>query len=248
MNPLEIDNLHFAYPAARRGEAPHAVLTGITFSIGESESVGLVGANGAGKSTLLKLICGLLEPLQGRIYVSGMEVRKDTLTQIRRELGYVFQDADNQLFTSTVRDDVAFAPRNYGYSREETDEAVDRALRAVRLEGLEDRPIYRLSGGEKKLASIATVLSVQNRLLLLDEPSIALDPRNRRNLIDVVNSLSCAKLIDSHDLDFIYDTCPRTILLLEGKIACMGETHDILRDKSLLEAGGLELPLSFSRV
>ena len=101
---------------------------------------------------------------------------------------------------------------------------------------------------EKKLASIATVLSVQNRLLLLDEPSIALDPRNRRNLIDVVNSLSCAKLIASHDLDFIYDTCPRTILLLEGKIACMGETHDILRDKSLLEAGGLELPLSFSRV
>ena len=247
MKPLEIENLHFAYPAARRGEATHEVLSGITFSIGESESVGLVGANGAGKSTLLKLICGLLKPLQGSIYISGTEVRKDTLAQIRRELGYVFQDADNQLFTSTVRDDVAFAPRNYGYSREETEEAVGRALRAVRMEGLEDRPIYRLSGGEKKLASIATVLSVQNRLLLLDEPSIALDPRNRRNLIDVINSLSCAKLIASHDLDFIYDTCPRTILLSEGKIACMGETRDILRDRSLLEAVGLELPLSFSR-
>jgi cobalt/nickel transport system ATP-binding protein len=247
MKPLEIENLHFAYPATRRDEAAHDVLTGISFSIGESESVGLVGANGAGKSTLLKLICGLLEPVKGSIHVSGTEVRKDTLAQIRRELGYVFQDADNQLFTSTVRDDVAFAPRNYGYSREETEEAVDRALRAVRLEGLEDRPIYRLSGGEKKLASIATVLSVQNRLLLLDEPSIALDPRNRRNLIDVINSLSCAKLIASHDLDFIYDTCPKTILLSEGRIACMGETRDILRDRSLLEAGGLELPLSFSR-
>ena len=180
--------------------------------------------------------------------MAGVPVRKDTLKQVRRDLGYVFQDADNQLFTSTVYDDVAFAPRNYGLSASETQEAVERALKAVRIEALKDRPVYRLSGGEKKLASIATVLSTSSRLLLMDEPSVALDPRNRRNLIDIVNSLPCAKIIASHDLDFIYDTCPRTILLSEGRVVFDGDTASVLRDRTLLEAHGLELPLSFSRM
>ena len=241
MNILEINNLDFSY-----GISP--VLSGISFSIGEGESVGLVGANGAGKSTLLKLVCGLLRPSEGSISVAGVPVRKDTLKQVRRDLGYVFQDADNQLFTSTVYDDVAFGPRNYGLSASETQEAVERALKAVRIEALKDRPVYRLSGGEKKLASIATVLSTSSRLLLMDEPSVALDPRNRRNLIDIVNSLPCAKIIASHDLDFIYDTCPRTILLSEGRVVFDGDTASVLRDRTLLEAHGLELPLSFSRM
>lgn len=245
MNLLETDNLHFSYGGGRDSLS---VLSGISFRIGEGESVGLVGANGAGKSTLLKLVCGLLRPSEGSISVAGIPVRKDTLSQVRKELGYVFQDADNQLFTSTVYDDVAFAPRNYGLSPSETAEAVERALKAVRIEDLRDRAVFRLSGGEKKLASIATVLSISSRLLLMDEPSVALDPRNRRNLIDIVNSLPCAKLIASHDLDFIYDTCPRTIFLSEGRVIFDGDTAKVLRDRSLLEAHGLELPLSFSRM
>lgn len=244
---LEVDDLRFSYAGARKGIPPVKVLDGISFSIADGESVGLVGANGTGKSTLLKLVCGLLEPSGGRIALSGMTVERSTLPAIRRALGYVFQDSDSQLFTSSVYDDVAFAPRNYGYSPAETEAAVEKALKAVHMEGLRDRAVYRLSGGEKKLASIATVLSTDCSLMLMDEPSVSLDPRNRRVLIDVVNSLPCAKLIASHDLDFIYDTCPRTILISEGKVAAAGETVSLLRDKSLLEAHGLELPLSFSR-
>lgn len=247
MNILEIDRLGFSYGSGRKGDPLRPVLSGVSFSMEEGESVGLVGANGAGKSTLLKLICGLLEPSEGNVSVSGVKVQKDTLGTIRKELGYVFQDADNQLFTSSVYDDVAFAPRNYGFSPSETEEAVDRALKAVHLEGLKDRPVYRLSGGEKKLASIATVLSVESRLILMDEPTVALDPRNRRTLIGIVNSLRCAKLIASHDLDFIYDTCRRTLLLSGGKAVFVGDTEKVLSDRALLEGHGLELPLSFSR-
>ena len=247
MNILEIEDLRFAYAPLRKGEAQHEVLSGISFSIGEGESVGLIGANGEGKSTLLKLICGLLEPDGGQIRVCGTAVNRKNLREIRRNLGFVFQDSDSQLFCNTVYDDVAFAPRNYGFTPQEIEESVDRALAAVHLEALRDRPVYRLSGGEKKLASIATVLAVSSRLLLLDEPSVGLDPRNRRHLTEVVNALPCAKLIASHDLDFIYDTCPTTILLHDGRIPIIGKTDTILRDKALLEANALELPLSFSR-
>lgn len=245
MNILEIESLRYAYPGGRRGEPAHTALTDVSFCIEEGENVGVVGANGAGKSTLLKLICGLLEPAGGRVSVAGMEVRKDTLSQIRKELGYVFPDSDNQLFASTVYDDVAFAPRNYGYTPEQTREAVEKALAAVHIAHLKDRAVFRLSGGEKKLASIATVLSTGSRLLLLDEPTVALDPRNRRGLMEVVRSLPCAKLIASHDLDFIYDTCPRTIVLSKGRAVYAGNTRDVLRDQAFLEANGLELPLSF---
>ena len=247
MNILEIENLRFAYPGIRKGDTAHEVLSGISFTVEAGESIGLIGANGEGKSTLLKLICGLLEADSGTIRVCGAELSKDSLRAIRREIGFVFQDSDSQLFCNTVYDDVAFAPRNYGFSPQETEESVDQALTAVHLAHLKNRPVYRLSGGEKKLASIATVLSVRSKLLLLDEPSIALDPRNRHHLIDVVNTLSCAKLIASHVLDFIYDTCPRTLLLSQGTIPFIGDTRQILRDKNTLEAHSLELPLSFSR-
>lgn len=245
MNILEIESLNFTYPAARREETPRPAVVDVSFQIAEGENVGLIGANGAGKSTLLKLICGLLEPASGCVRVAGTEVRKDTLSQIRKELGYVFQDSDNQLFTSTVYDDVAFAPRNYGYTPDQTREAVEKALAAVHMESLKDRAVFRLSGGEKKLASIATVLSTECRLMLMDEPTVGLDPRNRRNLMEVIQSLPCAKLIASNDLDLIYDTCPRVVFLFEGKAVYIGETRQILRDKSFLETNGLELPLSF---
>jgi cobalt/nickel transport system ATP-binding protein len=148
---------------------------------------------------------------------------------------------------STAYEDIAFAPRNYGLSEEEVDKRVTQALEMVGITYLKDKQIYKMSGGEKKLVSIATILSMTPDIILMDEPSIALDPRNRRNLIHILNSLDKLKIITSHDLDMILDTCERTILMSEGKIIRDGDTREILSDKELLEANGLELPLSLMR-
>lgn len=219
------------------------VLQDICLSVEHGESVGLVGANGAGKSTFLKLLVGLITGYKGEICVQGQPVTKKNLTEIRKKVGYVFQDSDSQLFMPTVHEDVAFGPRNYGCSEEETEERVMEALRKVRIEALRDRQIYRMSGGEKKLASIATILAMEPEIVLLDEPSIALDPRNRRNLIGILNGMPETKIIASHDLDMVLDICERTVLLAEGNIICQGDTKEILRDRELLETYGLELPL-----
>lgn len=247
MNILEIENLSFAY-GNLRGNSQKSVLNNMNLSIENGESVGLIGENGAGKSTFLKLLTGLLDMQEGKVRVSGLEMKKENLRNIRTEIGYVFQDSDSQLFMSTVYEDVAFAPRNYGKSEEETKKAAMSALSKVHMEDKKDRQIYRLSGGEKKLAAIATVLAVGTKLMLLDEPSVALDPKNRRNLIHILNELPGAKIIASHDLDFVYDTCKRVILLSGGRIAADGGAKEILTDRELLEGHGLELPLSFSRV
>ena len=243
MKRLEIENLSFHYG---QGGFQNQVLKNINFSMGD-ESVGLIGANGVGKSTLLKLLTGLLDIQEGRVRIASLEMNKGNLKKIRGEIGYVFQDSDSQLFMSTVYEDVAFAPRNYGKSEEETKRLVQKALEQVHMEGKSKRQIYRLSGGEKKLASIATVLAMEAGIMLLDEPSVALDPRNRRNLIQVLNELPKAKIIASHDLDFVYDTCQRVVLLSDGEIAADGETEKVLTNQELLEAHGLELPLSFWR-
>ena len=237
MKRLEIENLSFHYG---QGGFQNQVLKNINFSMGD-ESVGLIGANGVGKSTLLKLLTGLLDIQEGSVRIASLEMNKGNLKKIRGEIGYVFQDSDSQLFMSTVYEDVAFGPRNYGKSEEETKRLVQKALEQVHMEGKSKRQIYRLSGGEKKLASIATVLAMEAGIMLLDEPSVALDPRNRRNLIQVLNELPKAKIIASHDLDFVYDTCQRVVLLSEG------ETEKVLTNQKLLEAHGLELPLSFWR-
>lgn len=247
MNILEIENLSFAY-GNLRGNSQKSVLNNMNLSIENGESVGLIGENGAGKSTFLKLLTGLLDMQEGKVRVSGLEMKKENFRKIRTEIGYVFQDSDSQLFMSTVYEDVAFAPRNYGKSEEEIQTAAMSALRQVHMDDKKDRQIYRLSGGEKKLAAIATVLAVGTKLMLLDEPSVALDPKNRRNLIHILNELPGAKIIASHDLDFVYDTCKRVILLSGGKIAADGGAKEILTDRELLEEHGLELPLSFSRV
>ena len=247
MNILEIENLSFAY-GNLRGNSQKSVLNNMNLFIENGESVGLIGENGAGKSTSLKLLTGLLDMQEGKVRVSGLEMKKENFRKIRTEIGYVFQDSDSQLFMSTVYEDVAFAPRNYGKSEEEIQTAAMSALRQVHMDDKKDRQIYRLSGGEKKLAAIATVLAVGTKLMLLDEPSVALDPKNRRNLIHILNELPGAKIIASHDLDFVYDTCKRVILLSGGKIAADGGAKEILTDRELLEGHGLELPLSFSRV
>ena len=238
---IEIDNLRFCYKQDRY------VLDGISLSVARGESVGIIGANGVGKSTFLKILTGLLPEYEGNVRIAGISLEKKNYGEIRRLLGYVFQDSDSQLFMNTVEEDVAFGPMNYGFSREEAEQSVKEALRKTHIEQLAGRHIYRLSGGEKKLAAIAGILALQqdNGIILMDEPSVSLDPANRENLIEVIKELKGARLLASHDLDFIYDTCERTILLGNGKIVYDGETKSLLQNKKLLEENGLRLPLSF---
>ena len=236
-NIISVSDLSFGYDSKRK------VLENINFQLKKGESVGLVGANGVGKSTLLRILVGLNTGFQGDVMVNNIPLEKKNLKTIRKNVGYVFQDADSQLFMSTVFDDVAFAPRNYGMSEAEVNEKTMEALKVVHIEQLKDKQIYKLSGGEKKLASIATILSTEPDVILMDEPSVALDPKNRRNLINILNRLNQAKIIASHDLNMIMDTCERTILLSDGKIIKDGNTKEILLDKELMEESGLELPL-----
>ena len=238
-NIISVSDLSFGYDSKRK------VLENINFQLKKGESVGLVGANGVGKSTLLRILVGLNTGFQGDVMVNNFPLEKKNLKTIRKNIGYVFQDADSQLFMSTVFDDVAFAPRNYGMSEAEVNEKTMEALKVVHIEQLKDKQIYKLSGGEKKLASIATILSTEPDVILMDEPSVALDPKNRRNLINILNRLNQAKIIASHDLNMIMDTCERTILLSDGKIIKDGNTKEILLDKELMEERGLELPLGY---
>lgn len=233
---INVENLSFSY------EKEQLILKNITFTAKENDSIGIIGANGVGKSTLLKLLVGLNLNYEGSIRVENIPVEKNTLSIIRERIGYVFQDSDNQLFMSNVYEDIAFAPRNYGFSEEEVKKRVENALNMVHINNLKNKKIYKLSGGEKKLVSIATIFSMTPDIILMDEPSIALDPKNRRNLINILNKFQHLKIIASHDLDMILDTCNRTILMSEGKIVKDGNTKDILTDKKLLEANNLELP------
>ena len=238
---LKIEDLHFSY---EKGEE---VLCGVNLTAKDGESIGIIGANGIGKSTLMKLLVGLRLDYTGTLEVAGHPVNKENLNHIREHIGYVFQDSDSQLFLSTVEEDVAFGPQNYGLSDEEVERRVTQALEKVHMTELRKRHNYNLSGGEKKLASIATILSMEPDIIIMDEPSIALDPRNRRNLIGILNEIKALKIVTSHDLDFILDTCKRVVLLDEGRIIADGDAKEILKDKELLESHGLELPLSLSR-
>lgn len=239
---IEVKNVSFMYERGNK-----EVLSNINFKIDNNESVGIIRANGAGKSTILKLLVGLELQYQGEININELKVEKKNLAEIRQKIGYVFQDSEAQLFMPTIYEDVAFAPRNYGLSEQEIQERTLEALKSVGIENLKDKQIYRLSGGQKKLASIATVLSMKPDILIFDEPTVALDPKNRRRFIDVLNSLKSTKIVTSHDLDLIYDSCERTILISEGKIVKDGLTKEILSDKELLEKNNLELPLSLTR-
>lgn len=241
MSGVNLGNVSFQY------EKDNYVLKDICLSISNNESVAIVGANGAGKSTLLRLIVGLELATEGTVCVDDIVVNKKSLPAVRERLGYVFQDAEAQLFMPSVYDDVAFAPRSYGLSENEVTKRVNHALSDIGITHLKNKQTYKLSGGEKKLVSIATILSMKPQLILMDEPTIALDPKNRRNLINILNSLDKTKIIASHDLDMILDTCERTILIKDGEIVRDGKTEEILSDKILLDACGLELPLSMQR-
>lgn len=234
---IECNNISFSYENGKE------ILKGVSFQIGQKEAVGIIGANGVGKSTLLRILVGLELGFAGEAYINRIPVNKKNLAEVRRKTGYLFQDSENQLFTQTVYNDVAFGPRNYGLKEEEVKERVETALSAIGINHLKEKQVHKMSGGEKKMASIATVLAMQPDIILLDEPTIALDPKNRRKLIQTLNQLDYVKIIASHDLDMILETCDRVLLMSDGRIIREGNTELILRDKELLEAYGLELPL-----
>ena len=233
---IEFQKVSFAY------ERERPVIRDLSFRVAEGESVGLIGANGAGKSTVMKLLLGLLTG-EGQILVDGTAVTKQTLPEIRRKLGFVLQNSDNQMFMPTVYEDMIFAPLNYGLSREETEARVERVLKELGLEDLKHRHNHRISGGEKRMAAIATILAMEPEVILMDEPTSALDPYNRRVVINTIRTLPQTKIITSHDLDMILDTCDRVILLSHGEIAADGPADTILRYRELLEANRMELPL-----
>ena len=236
---IELKNVSFSY------EKDRPVIRDLSFRIADGESVGLIGANGAGKSTVMKLILGLCSG-QGQVLIDGEELTRENLYRIRGKLGFVLQNSDNQMFMPTVYEDMLFGPLNYGLSREEAEAKADAVLERLELRELGHRYNHRISGGEKRMAAIATVLAMEPEAILMDEPTSALDPFNRRLVIRTIRQLPQTKVITSHDLDMILDTCDRVILLGGGKIAADGPAEEILRDRELLEANRMELPLSLS--
>ncbi len=224
---IQLDKVSFSYEPGR------PILQDLSLHIHKGESVGLIGANGAGKSTILKLMLGLLTPQSGTVRVDGLDMNRENIATIRRKLGFVLQNSDNQLFMPTVEEDMMFAK-------------VDEVLEQLNLTELKYRHNHRISGGEKRMAAIATILVMEPEAVLMDEPSAALDPCNRRTVIDTIRGMEQTRLITSHDLDMILDTCERVILLDKGKIVADGKTEEILRDQELLEAHRMELPFCFA--
>ncbi len=237
-NAIVVDDVYFTYPDGRD------VLKGLSCSIAHGERVALVGPNGAGKSTFMSHLNGVLMPSQGRVIIDGIEITKDNLNQIRRKVGIVFQDPDDQLFCPTVFDDVAFGPLNLGLSRDEIHLRVKDALEMVGLLGFEGRPSFHLSFGERKRLALATVLSYQPEILVFDEPSTNMDPLSRRRMIEWLKSSDKTIILCTHDLDIALEVCYRCIVLTDGQIVADGPASDILYDRKLLEANRLELPLA----
>lgn len=238
---IEAEDLHYRYPDKT------LALDGINFAITHGESVAIVGENGAGKSTLLMHLNGSLLPTSGEIRIGHIPVNKRNLSTIRQSVGMVFQNPDDQLFMSTVFDDVAFGPLNLGFSEEEIKLRVEEALETVEMTKVKDRPPYHLSGGEKRRIAIASVLSMSPNVLAMDEPSSDLDPKSRRKLIELLKSFEHTKIIASHDLDLIADVCERTIVIYHGRVEADGPTAKIFKDKELLKRCSLEPPLSMQK-
>ncbi|WP_225641148.1 energy-coupling factor ABC transporter ATP-binding protein [Streptomyces werraensis] len=236
---LEVSGLAFAYPDG------HQALFGVDFTIGRGERVALLGPNGAGKTTLVLHLNGILTGGAGTVRVAGLEVGRRNMAEIRRRVGIVFQDPDDQLFMPTVREDVAFGPAAAGLQGAELEARVDRALERVGMAEFKDRPPHHLSFGQRRRVAVATVLAMEPEILVLDEPSSNLDPASRRELADILRSLDVTVLMVTHDLPYALELCPRALVLSGGVIAADGPTGDLLADEDLMRAHRLELPYGF---
>ena len=241
---LDVQGLAFAYPDG------HQALFGVDLHVHRGERVALLGPNGAGKTTLVLHLNGILGvgsggAVRGSVAVSGLPVVKDNLKEIRRRVGIVFQDPDDQLFLGTVRQDVAFGPANLGLKGAELDRRVMDALDRVGMADFADRPPHHLSYGQRRRVAVATVLAMEPEILVLDEPSSNLDPASRRELADILRSLDVTVLMVTHDLPYALELCPRSVVLSEGVVVADRPTFDVLTDEALMAAHRLELPWGF---
>lgn len=241
---IDIESVAFAYPDGRQA------LFGVTAGIHAGERVALLGPNGAGKTTLVLHLNGILGVVAGgtgtgTITIGGLPVVRENLLEIRRRVGVVFQDPDDQLFMPTVRDDVAFGPANLGLRGAELTARVERALDQVGMRDHIDRPPHHLSFGQRRRVAVATVLAMDPQVLVLDEPSSNLDPASRRELADILLGLEVTVLMVTHDLPYALELCPRSLLMDGGRIVADGRTADLLADEELMRAHRLELPFGF---
>ena len=239
---VEAYDLEYTYPDGTQA------LSGVSFRITHGESVGLVGANGAGKSTLLQHLSGCLFPISGTVHIGDFPLTTRNVDDVRRHVGMIFQDPDDQLFMPSVFEDVAFGPLNLGMPPQEVEKRVVDALAVVGAEHLANRPPYKISGGEKRAVAIATVLSMAPDILVLDEPSSGLDSRSRRQLINLLKAFTHTKIIATHDLDLVMDLCERTMVISSGRIVADGPTMEIFGDETLLTDNHLEKPLRMQGV
>ena len=237
---IDVQNISYAYP-----DGTHA-LRDVTLRVASGGATALIGANGAGKSTLLLHLNGCLTAQRGVVRIGDDAVTRETAPRLRRQVGLVFQDPDDQLFMPTVAEDVAFGPLNAGLAADAVERRVAEALDRVGLPHLRDRPPYRLSAGEKRAVAIATVLAMDPGVLVLDEPSTHLDPRARRRLIGLLTSLAHTRMIATHDLELVLAVCREVVVLDAGRVVAAGPTAAILADEPLMLAHGLETPHSLS--
>ncbi len=236
---LDVQGLAYAYPDG------HQALFGVDLHVHQGERVALLGPNGAGKTTLVLHLNGILTAGAGSVSVSGLPVGKEHLREIRRRVGVVFQDPDDQLFLGSVRQDVAFGPAHLGVRGAELDTRVMTALDQVGMADYADRPPHHLSFGQRRRVAVATVLAMQPEVLVLDEPSSNLDPASRRELADILRSLDVTVLMVTHDLPYALELCPRSVVLSDGVVVADGATYDVLTDDTLMAAHRLELPFGF---
>ncbi|MPY93537.1 MAG: ATP-binding cassette domain-containing protein [Acidimicrobiia bacterium] len=238
---LELHDVAYAYPDGQ------PALDGVDLVVGAGERVALLGANGAGKTTLVLHLNGILTPGRGAVRVAGLAVEKANLREVRRRVGIVFQDPDDQLFMPTVRDDVAFGPANLGLSGGELAERVEAALSVVGMGDAADRAPHHLSYGQRRRVALATVLAMGPDVLVLDEPSSNLDPAARRELMEILLGLPVTILLVTHDLPYALELCPRAVVLHAGAVAVDGPTGEVLADEATMLANRLELPYGFDR-
>lgn len=232
---VQATDLNFSYPDKTNA------LKNINFSLGKGQSLGIIGPNGSGKSTLLLHLNGVLKQ-DGAVKIFGDLIKKQNIKTIRRKVGIVFQDPNDQLFMPTVFDDVAFGPLNLGMDRDQIEKKVKNTMKQLGLNGYEEKNPSHLSLGERKKVSLATVLVLEPQILVLDEPTANLDPGSKKSFINILQKIATTKIIASHDMDSIFDLCRRIILMNDGCIVTQGKAEPILRDKELLEANNLELP------